>query len=156
MKKVIMILFLSVALIFSCVDISEAIDWKITNQITIAWDATKTLNNGSAIPTDNSVKYRVYLSNAITDPGKTNPVLLGETDLLLYTITLVAEGRYFAAVQAVRYDSAGNELMDCADESGNLISCKSTLNWSDINGDNTPNPFGLTHFMRIGSPKNLR
>ena len=121
-----------------------SVEWKATNQATIAWDATATLENGDPLPENNTVKYRVYLSNAVTDPDKANPALLGETDLLQYVLTLNAEGKYFVGVQSVRYDENAVEVG------------ASSVNWSDINGAATPNPFGLVHYAPPAAPVNLR
>jgi hypothetical protein len=123
---------------------SNAIDWKKTNQATVAWDAVSVLGDGTALPAGDVVKYRVYLANEKTDPDKANPSKLGETDLLQYTITLNTEGRFWVGVQSVRYDSAGVELE------------VSDINWSDTNGEYTPVPFGIFHHVPPGKPKNLR
>ena len=120
------------------------VDWRTTNQATVAWDAVNTLSDGSALPAGDIVKYRVYLANAITDPNKANPALIDETDLLQFTLTLNAEGRYLIGVQAVRYDSALAELGT------------SEINWSDVNGAATPNPFGIVHYFNPAIPMNLR
>lgn len=142
MKKTIFIITILTAFVFC--GSAGAIDWKKTNQATVAWDAVTVLEDGTALPADDVVKYRVYLANEKTDPDKANPALLGETDLLEYTITLNTEGRFWVGVQSVRYDSAGVELE------------VSTINWSDTNGEYTPNPFGIFHHVPPGKPKNLR
>jgi len=123
-----------------------AVDWKVTNQATIAWDAATTLIDGTPVPANNSVKYRVYMANAVTDPNKGNPVLLTQEPIsvLEYIITLNIEGKYYVGVSAVRYDDVGFELNE------------SVVNWSDVNGEATPNPFGFVHYIKMGSPKNLR
>lgn len=144
MKKIliaIMILFAS--LLFTSADVS-AVNWKVTNQVTVAWDASTILVDGSAIPANHSVKYKVYLANAVTDPEKSNPALIEETDQLQSTITLNVEGKYFVGVSATRYD-----------ENGVLLN-ESEINWSDINGEMTPNPFGLAHYLLVAPPANLR
>lgn len=141
MKRLIVVL--AIALLFVCSTVG-AVEWKKTNQATVAWDAVTTLVDGSAIPAGDVLKYRVYLANAQTDPDKANPALLGETDQLEYLITLNTEGRYWVGVQTVRYDSAGVELE------------VSTINWSDVNGEYTPNPFGIFHHLPPGQVKNLR
>lgn len=123
---------------------AAAVDWKVTNQATIAWDAVITLGDGSALPAGNLIKYKVYLANAITDPNKQNPATLGETDQLEYLITLNAEGKFIPGVSAVRYDETGAAI----DESA--------INWADVNGESTPNPFGLVHYIPPAMPMNLR
>jgi hypothetical protein len=123
---------------------ASSVEWKATNQATAAWDAVITLEGGDPLPASHTVKYRVYLSNAITDPDKANPALLGETDQLQFVITLNAEGKYFVGVQSVRYDESAVEVS------------ASSVNWSDVNGAATPNPFGLVHYLFPASPLNLR
>lgn len=120
------------------------VEWRSTNQATVAWDAVTTLNDGSALPAGDYIAYRVYLANSVTDPEKSNPALLGETDQLQYTVTLNVEGKYYVGVQAVRYDATDTEIET------------SIINWSDVNGDMTPNPFGLVHYLPPAAPLNLR
>jgi hypothetical protein len=125
---------------------ANAIEWKAANQISIAWDAPTTLIDGQPIPADMVFKYDVYLSNADTDPDKANPVKLNAapTAALEYVITLNAEGRYIPGVKALRFDAAGAQVSE------------SEINWSDVNGDMTPNPFGLIHYLAPTAPGNLR
>ena len=145
MKKL-MILFLSVALIFSFVVMASAVEWKVTNQATIAWDAVTTLADGSVLPAGSIILYEVYLANADTDPNKANPVKLTDPPItaLEYIITLNSEGRFIPGVLAIRLDAQGAELG------------RSTINWADVNGDQTPNPFGLVHYIPPAIPLNLR
>jgi hypothetical protein len=125
---------------------ANAIEWKATNQVTIAWDATTTLIDGQPIPAGAIIKYDVYISNADTDPDKANPTKLTAEpiDALEYTLTLNTEGRYIAGVKAVRFDTAGAQVAE------------SEVNWSDANGAMTPNPFGLIHYLAPTAPANLR
>jgi hypothetical protein len=144
MKKVIVTLLISLVFVVSAL----SIEWKTANQATVQWDAVTTLSDGNPVPADNSVKYRVYLANAVTDPDKTNPSLLTTNPIstLEYIITLNTEGKYYIGVSAVRYDSTGAEIADT----------ESDINWSDTNGESTPNPFGLVYYIKMGAPKNLR
>jgi len=123
---------------------ANAVEWHTANEKTISWDAVTTLTDGNPIPANHTLKYRIYLANAITDPDKTNAALLVETDQLSYSIVLNTEGKYFAGVQTVRYDENNVEVSI------------SGINWSDINGEYTPNPFGIQHFIPTEMPKNLR
>ena len=122
---------------------SHAVDWKNLNQATVAWDAVTTLSDGSAIPEGSSIQYRVYMANAVTDPNKTNPAVLGTIPNIEYLITINAEGKYIIGVSAVRF-ADGAEVEE------------SDINWSDVNGDSTPNPFGFVHYLKPAIPKNLR
>jgi len=142
MKKSIYVVILSLVIIFS----AYALDWQKTNQATVAWDAVTTLEDGTVIPAGDVIKYNVYLANFKTDPNKENPSLLTTTPIvdLQYVITLNTEGRYLVGVSAVRFDSEGTLLEE------------SEVNWSDTNGEYTPNPFGIVHHVPPGKPKNLR
>ena len=139
MKKVIVTLLISLVFVVSAL----SIEWKTANQATVQWDAVTTLSDGNPVPSDNSVKYRVYLANAVTDPDKTNPSLLTTNPIsaLEYIITLNTEGKYYIGVSAVRYDSTGAEIADT----------ESDINWSDTNGESTPNPFGLVYYIKMGA-----
>ena len=141
MKKLILIIAI-LAVVFC--GFANAIEWTTANEKTIAWDAPTTLADGEPIPANHTLKYRVYLANFATDPDKTNPALLGETDQLSYSIVLNTEGKYIAGVQTVRYDENNIEISI------------SDINWSDVNGEYTPNPFGIMHFIPTEMPKNLR
>lgn len=131
-----------IVLLFAAV--ATAVEWRVTNQATVSWDPVMTLENGDPLPATDSIKYKVYLSNAATDPGKTNPVLLGETDQTQYTLTLNTEGKFIVGVTAVRYNESAEEVGE------------SEINWSDVNGAATPNPFGLLFYHPPASPVNLR
>lgn len=137
-------IFITMILLIFCASAS-AIDWKTTNQATVAWNAVETLIDGSPLPAGSIIKYEVYLANATTDPQKTNPVKLTDPAIseLEYTLTLNSEGKYFVGVCAVRFD-------------GEIEVGRSEINWSDINGEQTPNPFGLIHYFSPAIPTNLR
>ena len=142
-----LIIALIMTLIFALTVIcADAIEWKAANQVTIAWDATTTLIDGQPIPAGAIIKYNVYLSNADTDPDKINPIKLNAEpiDALQYVVTLNTEGKYIAGVKALRFDAAGAQVSE------------SDTNWSDVNGDMTPNPFGLVHYIAPEPPGNLR
>lgn len=140
--KTAMALILITALFYA--QAAFCVEWRSTNQATVAWDAVTTLADGSALPAGHYVHYRIYLANAMTDPDKTVPAILGETAELQYTMTLNTEGKYYVGVQTVRYDETDAEIT------------VSDINWSDVNGEYTPNPFGLVHYLAPEAPKNLR
>jgi hypothetical protein len=123
-----------------------SIEWKAANQVTVQWDAPTTLVDGSPIPAGAIIMYEVYLANAVTDPGKTNPTNLTPnapiSDLSM-VITLAVEGKFYVGVKAVRVEN--NETLSVSE-----------INWSDANGAATPNPFGLVHYLAPAAPGNLR
>ena len=137
-------LVITAILILFLTPYAGSLEWQTANQITIGWDAVTTLPDGDPLPVGNTIKYNVYLVNSVTDPDKTNPVLLNSEPIseLRYTMTLNTEGKFFVGVTAVRYDGA--ELVG-----------ESTTNYSDINGVMTPNPFGVRYYVIPNPPANL-
>jgi hypothetical protein len=136
MKKLLFVVVIVFALAFN----ANAVEWRTANQATIAWDAVTTFEAGDPIPENHVIRYRVY----IKPDGAETPGLLGETDTLQFIVTLAAEGRFIVGVQSVRYDENNIELST------------SEINWSDVNGEATPNPFGLVYWLSPAVPINLR
>lgn len=123
--------------LFFVAAIAFAQTFHTANQKTIAWDAVTQTTGGAAIdPAEMS--YNVYLANALTDPNKTNPSLIGNTADLQYLVTLGVEGQYFVGVKAVR--TVGGEVVS-----------ESTISWSDAA---TPD-FGLRYYEPPQQPGGL-
>lgn len=119
---------------------AQAQQWTTANQATIAWNATTTLENGDPLPEGAIIKYYVYLKKSgEAGDGERK----GITEGLQYTITFTEEGKYIVGVSAARYE--GDQLVQ-----------ESTINWSDTNGESTPNPFGFTYFDRPAPPLQFR
>jgi hypothetical protein len=100
-----------------------AIDWVTANEKTVGWSAP-TLENGGPVPEDNVIQYKVFVANAVTDPDKTNPVEVGTTESLEYTLTLNVEGKYLPGVQAIRIidgEEVSNSIIAWSD---NPVVCK--------------------------------
>ena len=136
---------LAVALVAMCQVIganrAEAQEWHSTNQATVAWDAvTQTVDGLPISPED--VSYDIFLANAVTDPGKTNPSMI-QADVVetQYTITLNVEGQFFVGIRAVRMVALGR--------------IESTICWSD-DGGCSPVPFGLRRFSPPAGVQGLR
>jgi hypothetical protein len=140
MKKLFLILVLTLGLVLP----ANAIDWHTANQVTIAWDAYAT-----DLQPGDKITYKVYSKKLPNGEEK----LLKEFTGLTATITFISEGRYIVGVSTVRgVDENGDGNFDPATEQ----ILESEINWSDTNGENTPNPFGLRYFVNPGNPKNLR
>jgi hypothetical protein len=92
MKKIMLMVLIGIF----CFSFVYAQEFHTTNQATIDWE-----QDLGGIPAA-EVKWNVYLANAITDPGKTNPVKIGNAVGRPYTITLNVEGKYYVGVSAVR------------------------------------------------------
>jgi hypothetical protein len=134
MKKIVMAMVLAMMLVFTGTAMAQVDNWHIANQATVGWNAVTLLDNGEPIPATDTVRYVVLMSNAITDPNKTNPVELGTTDALEYVITLNTEGRYLVGIKSERLVE-GTKVAE------------STVAWSDdpaaVKDGKT---FGLTYF----------
>ena len=116
--------------------------WHTANQVTVAWDAVTTLSNGGPIPAGDSVKYKVWLKNAVTGG---DPTELGEITDLEYTITLNTEGKYFVGVSALRYTSE------------DMLLNESTISWSDVaECTGVEGLFGIQYFLPLKSPGGLK
>jgi len=135
MKKRFIIISLVMALFVASIAYA-AITWQTTNEKTVGWNAV-------AVPSGvaGTISYNVYLANAVTDPNKTNPVVIGNTSDLTYTILLNTQGRYYAGVSTVL--TIGTDKIE------------SVINWSDDPEGNKDNiAFGIQYFV-ISSPGNF-
>ena len=107
MKRLILALCLVLAMSFTVV----AQTWHTANQSTIFWNAVE-------VP-GGDVEYVVYVSNAITDPNKENPVIVTQTADVMHTVTLNVEGKYFFGIKALRLVG------------GEIVSESANISWSD-------------------------
>jgi len=97
-----------------------ATEFKTVNQGTFEWE-----HDPGKIP-PSTISFRVYIVNALTDPGKTNPVMIGTTPSKQYTITLGVEGSYFLGVSPYRqigFNQAGEPVVQ-----------EGEITWSDEYG----------------------
>jgi len=142
-QKTIGAIIMAIVLPFSAAVIAQT--WHTANQSTVAWDAVTTNTNGDPIPEGETVKYDVYLSNALTDLDKANPVKVADSIVeTRYTVTLNTEGHYFVGVQAERW------------QSDTLIEA-STISWSDnplVAQDGVD--FGIRYYLPPARPTGLR
>lgn len=140
MKKLtILITFLTILFVIPFFATAET--WHPTDSVTVAWDAV-------TVP-DGIVTYFVYVKNIETGflMGSIDTVhgkAVAETALLEQALTFTVEGRYHVGIATKRIPANSTEI---------LIS---TINWSNINGVNTPNPFGVMYFVVPDAPLNLR
>ena len=137
------VIFLVLFLSFAAVTFGQ--EWQTTNQITISWDAVTELQEGIVVPEGDVIEYRVYLSDAVNDPDKVDPVELGTTADTFYVITLVDEGQYFVGLQTIR------KLADWE------YTTESIIGWTDdpaiCSGGNI---FGIRYFLSPLIPTELR
>lgn len=137
MKKLIIIL----AMVFLIPMLSAAETWHPTDSATIAWDAV-------TVP-DGVLTYLVYVKNVETGEllgtiDTPNGMATAETANLQQALTFSEEGRYYIGVASKRIPD------------GQTTALYSDINWSNVNGESTPNPFGVEHFVVPSMPLNLR
>lgn len=102
-----------------------ALDWVLPYQATIVWDVLSGEN----------VTYNIYTAKYQDYESKN---LIGSTTETRYVVTIPTDTgnlRYVVGVSAV------------------VDALESDINWSDVNGVSTPNPFA---FVIITPPQNLR
>ena len=145
MKKFLMVLLL-VGIFFSANNVLAQTLYP-PDQATIAWNAVTTLNNGSVIPTGDTVQYEIYLSN----DGLTG-TSVGTTSLLQYTLTFTGEGIFFVGVGARRIP-AGTVPANCNDQTCPI----SGITWSNSTDVvAVPVPFGFINYLAPKSITGLR
>lgn len=139
MKRFWLLMFVVLTIVFTGW-FAEAQQWVPANQSTIAWNATTTDVEGNPLPQDSVVKYYIYLKEfGVEGDGEK----VGETDVLQYTVTFPGEGKFIVGVRSVRL--AEGEVVG-----------ESTINWSDVNGESTPEPFGFIIYGPPAEPVGLR
>ncbi len=128
MKKIVLIIILIMGI---SIGYSQSIEY--TNQVTVEWDEVL------PIEITDIISYQVWI-----DSSMTGIVMIGETDLLQYTITFTQEGEYIIGVSTKRIVAITGDIV------------YSEMNWSNVNGVNTPFPFVVRYIKPIQSPGNLR
>ena len=130
MKKIVLIIILIMGL---SIGYSQSIEY--TNQVTVEWDEV------SPIEITDIISYQVWIDSVMTDI-----VMIGETDLLQYTITFTQEGEYIIGVNTKRVVASTGDIV------------YSDMNWSneDIPVGATLIPFVVRYIKPIQSPENLR
>lgn len=124
--------FLIVVFILFFASISFALDWHSGGKVTIQWHEV------SKIKETDIISYVVYVKNKATNSEK----IYKETNALEMVVDLNEEGEYYLGVSAKR-------------ETANKFIVESDINWSDTNGEHTPNPFGVRFYVEPGIPKGL-
>jgi hypothetical protein len=108
------------------------------NQATVEWDVVTTLSDGSPVPAGDTIAYRVWTR---LDGVET---MVAEVSSTSYTFTFDVEGIYTVGVQTIRYPENGDPEVT------------SEINWSDVNGVMTPDPFYLGFYLPAAAPEGLR
>lgn len=124
--------------------------WHTANQATIGWDAVAKVKPGD------TYRYLIYQKNIDGTNPQTIAVVPYGTET--FTVTFTSEGRHLIGVGVERtVDVNDDGVVDDLDKDvdGNLTVMTSDINWSDVNGVWTPNPFGLQYFVKPDAPPNL-
>lgn len=143
----------SVMLGISVIAYAQSINWVTANEKTFGWDAVTTKSDGTPLGETDQVKYNVFLANAITDPGKSNPALVADSiSKTAQTVTLNTEGKFFVGVQAERWVNEGT-----ADAPDYILASSSEVVWSDDPTYVTDGvPFGWRYYLPPANPGGLR
>ena len=125
--------------------------WHTANQATIGWDEVTKIKPGD------SYVYIVYKKNLDgTGQAELARIPHGTTRA---TITFTTEGRMIVGVDTERtVDVNDDGVVDDLDkdvEGFFVVMTSGIVNWSDVNGVMTPNPFGLQYFVKPVAPLNL-
>ena len=115
--------------------------WKTANQITVAWDAITTLDDGSPLPTGTTMQYQLYTRTDPSGPPVANGNAVTATQA---TVTFTTEGQFDIGLKAQRMVNA-------------QVVAESIIVWSNdpavVQGGNT---FGDIYFRAPAAPKNMR
>ena len=138
MKKLLLTLCL---LLMAIPCFAQDINWTVTNQATVEWDAVITLENNEPIPEGSVISYEVYLVKS--DQDKSLAVSMGvvyDTNMLL---TITEEGKYFWGVKPIR--EVDGEVLE------------NEISWSDDPlVTQIGEQIGLKHYFLSSKTKGLR
>ncbi len=127
MKRILLIILICLPLLLGQTIVRQS-------SVDITWDSIMPI-------TGSTITYEV-LSALLND--KTNFEIVGETALITYSVTFSSEGDWVIGVRTIRViDSNGERLL-------------SDINWSDVDGLATPNPFFVRWYVAPDAPENLR
>ncbi len=127
MKKIAILLILLAPLLM-------AQDIIYTSSAVVEWDAVTTLGNGDPIPAGWTVEYEIFISDPETSIGT-----ITQTEI---DISVTWNTHRYVGVRAVMND-------------GTMIHY-SNINWSNVNGTQTPDPFTLVGVQPPAVPLGLR
>jgi len=135
MKKLMVVL---ITILFLIGSPAVAIDWTVANEKSVVWDAVTTLSDDSIIPAGDKVEYELFLVSYKSTDRDADKTSMGITELLEFTYSFVAEGRYLAGIRAIRTPE------NLPDEKS-----YSEIVWSDSATD-VPIPFGFIYLLKPG------
>jgi len=127
MRKILTLILFVMMIVLSIGYTQEAIN---TNQATVTWDEVAGMTG--------VISYEVFIRNRIT----LEEVSLTFVDAPPVVVTVLGEGDWDVGVRTIK------------EIDGQIL--YSVMNWSNVNGVWTPNPFFLRYYIPPVSPENLR
>ena len=133
MKRVLVLLLMLVALPCYGQQVIPA------NQVTVSWNESVSVGT---LP--GTYSYQVFtLPEGLDRSVEANWIAAGEVAGLTSTVTFSVEGKHIVGIRTKRVLADSSVLY-------------SEMNWSDVNGEETPNPFVVFYGINPDKPLNLR
>jgi hypothetical protein len=120
-------------LLFAC----SKTEWVKSKNVTVAWDAPTTLEDGTTVTQDLALRYNVYLDRD-TDKTHEDAKLLTTEPIAetRYTISSIEhKGKYFVGIQALAYRVKDGEIYGDPK--------RSRIAWSSNKADTESRKFGI-------------
>jgi len=127
MKKILLVILMVLPLLLGQTIIRD-------NPISVAWDVVMPLGG-------DTISYEVFTA-PLGDYAAAQSV--GQTALVEMDVTISGEGDWVIGVRTIRTITENGEIL------------YSDINWSDVNGLATPDPFIVRHYAAPDAPGNLR
>ena len=139
MKKLLTISLIPIVLLCAIFVSATVTTWHPTDSVKVAWDEAL-LIDGSSVPPEDSITYFIYSKNEDGSDQK----LLGNTDLLEYTVTVPVDAKILVGVSAQRIMADGTQTEESA------------INWSDVAEGNQGDTFGLSNIRSSAAPGSIQ
>ena len=127
MKKILLIILMVLPLLLGQIVVRD-------NPVSVAWDAVASMGG-------DTIAYEIFIA-PLGDYASAQSV--GQTVLLDMDVTIASEGDWVIGVRTVRTITVNSEIL------------YSDINWSDVDGLSTPNPFIVRWYAAPDAPNNLR
>jgi hypothetical protein len=127
MKKIVLIVLMCLPLLLGQTIVRQ-------ETVSVAWDAVTPMGG-------DTISYELFVA-PLGDYASAQSV--GTTILLDDDITVPSEGDWVVGVRTIRTITANGEIL------------YSSINWSDVDGLATPNPFFIRWYVAPVAPENLR
>ncbi len=142
MRKLCLVVFIMLTLAMA-VPAMAAVTWMPMTQGTITWDAVTLLKGGGAVPTEDTVKYNIYIRRE----GAGIVTLYSTVEAIQETITFPSEGKWLTGVQSVRVVDGEEVYSDAVED----------ITWSDSTDTaRVAVPFGFVLYEPLAGVAGLR